>query len=97
VPQVGSAPRGNGRFGHADLAGSLGEPVRDEFKLDFYSLPGATLANPIDLLVDSVAGFSPLRGGYFSSAGEMLRAAARLDLPRADVEPYSGVRCARDL
>jgi sulfatase modifying factor 1 len=97
LPHVGSVPRGSGRFGHADLAGSLGEPVRDQFELDSYSLPGAASANPIDLLADAVAGFSPLRGGYFSAAAEMLRAAARLESPRSDGEAYIGVRCARDL
>jgi formylglycine-generating enzyme required for sulfatase activity len=97
LPHVGSAsPFGDGRFGHADLAGSLGELVRDMYAVDFYDLrqnPGGEIINlGYDIMAQEVA----VRGGSYSDNGAYMRAASRVRSMRAVRKETVGFRCARD-
>jgi formylglycine-generating enzyme len=98
LPNVGSlSPRGDGRFGHADLAGSLDEFTRDVYEVKFYSSSLATGADPLDLVIDVVADESAVRGGTFISQGDAIRATMRRDWGRNRADVYAGIRCARNL
>jgi formylglycine-generating enzyme required for sulfatase activity len=97
LPHVGSAsPFGDGRFGHADLAGSLGEFVRDMYAVDFYELrqnPGGEIINlSFDIMAQEVA----VRGGTYESNGSYMRGASRVRGMRAARSDKTGFRCARD-
>jgi formylglycine-generating enzyme required for sulfatase activity len=88
VAFVGSKPAGNGRWGHADLAGNLMEWTLDYF--GSYPMPCADCAN---LVVDYCRA---IRGGYFYYIPENSRAAVRFDDFLAEaVYSSDGVRCAR--
>ncbi|HET7540973.1 MAG TPA: SUMF1/EgtB/PvdO family nonheme iron enzyme [Polyangiaceae bacterium] len=98
LPHVGTlSPRGNGRWGHADLAGSLAEYTRDVYESGFYASSKDTTTDPVNLLIDAVANEGVVRGGEFSSSGDLLRSAARWTWLRNDRSVTVGVRCARDL
>jgi len=87
---VGSKPAGNGRYGHADLAGSLWELVLDQY--GSYPVPCSDCAAvPTDQYPKPVH-----RGGsYESTAGGMRTAAARLDGSVLQQTSDLGFRCAR--
>ena len=97
LPRVGSvSPAGDGRFGHADLAGSLAEFTRDAYDPAFYAGYQVSNADPINL---GFYGSDPpvvLRGGSAVVAGEALRAAARADVPISTRSVFHGFRCARN-
>jgi formylglycine-generating enzyme required for sulfatase activity len=90
---VGSrSPKGDGRWGHADLAGNALEQLRDivsgQFAPSFYP---ATCNDCVRLDKDGhMAG-----GGSFSSSAASLRSAIRSQAPYATRIPGAGVRCAR--
>ncbi|HET7540974.1 MAG TPA: formylglycine-generating enzyme family protein [Polyangiaceae bacterium] len=88
---------GLGRFGQADLAGSVMEYTRDIYDPNFYVLAAATAMNAVNLSQDTVAHASPLRGGNYINPGGLLRAAARIALPRASLDDGVGWRCARNV
>jgi formylglycine-generating enzyme required for sulfatase activity len=94
--QVGSARVGDGRFGHADLAGSLEEFVRDEYSREFYAWPQATGTNVLDLEYDLRATYASVRGGSYDSNGATLRSVARRAQTRSDGTYSVGFRCARN-
>lgn len=86
--RVGSAsPAGDGRWGHADLAGNLWEWTLD--------LDAPYVTPCIDCAQLTAGGVRVMRGGYFNNMLDNLRAANRSsDMPTNRVR-YVGVRCAR--
>jgi formylglycine-generating enzyme required for sulfatase activity len=86
---------GLGRFGQADLAGSLLELTRDTYDPDFYGLAAATGKNVVNLSLDTTAELSPARGGNYLSPGGILRAASRTPVGRDSLWDGVGWRCAR--
>jgi formylglycine-generating enzyme len=97
LPRIGSlSPAGDGRFGQADLAGSVGEPTRDSFTTQFYASPqgtGTDVANLDFYGTDPPAAF---RGGGAVTAGDGLRSVARSDRQVLNRGEFYGVRCARN-
>jgi formylglycine-generating enzyme len=98
---VGSFPAGNGRWGHADLAGNRGEWVLDWWhpgNVEEASCPDSS--NPVAPTVDPGAfTVTPTersrKGGSWASAPAYLRNAASIKRdPQARTE-YDGFRCAR--
>jgi formylglycine-generating enzyme required for sulfatase activity len=88
---------GNGRFGQADLAGSMMEHTRDAYVGDFYKQASASGADVINLDGNlDAAGQSVARGGNYLSDASNLRAAARNNPNRSTTADGVGVRCARD-
>jgi formylglycine-generating enzyme required for sulfatase activity len=81
----GATPRGDARWGHADLAGNA-----YEWALDGYGAYG----NPCHDCVGAGAQ-SPLRGGGFTRADIDLHVANRFPAPRDYRAVDVGVRCAR--
>jgi formylglycine-generating enzyme required for sulfatase activity len=96
LPQVGSATEGVGRFGHADLAGSVAEFVRDDYEPDFYGLPGGTGTDIANLDIDVVDQSVPVRGGNFGALGSDVRSVSRFIVQRIVQSTSIGFRCARD-
>ncbi len=97
IQPVGSrGSPGLGRYGQADLAGSVEEFVRDNYDSDFYSHPYATGSDVIDLTIDVIGQTSATRGGSFISLGSNLRSAFRIERSRGDGSLTIGFRCARD-
>ncbi|MEI9942014.1 MAG: SUMF1/EgtB/PvdO family nonheme iron enzyme [Pseudomonadota bacterium] len=97
LPHVGSVcPAWNGRFQHADLAGSVDEPTRDDFSARFYSLAQATGTDVMNLAYTGTVSTSPKRGGGYDATGDALRSAARREVSRSERSRLVGVRCARD-
>jgi formylglycine-generating enzyme required for sulfatase activity len=94
IAPVGSVPAGDGRWGHADLAGSIWEWNLDYWYQLWYTDAAATGTDIANLAI--IADTSRvMRGGAWQGPNYLLRAAAR----HADL-PYStnimhGVRCAR--
>lgn len=89
IQRTGSKPLGNGKWGHADLAGSMAE-----WTLDYHGelpSPCATCAN----LVDGGLG-RELRGGDFSRSASAVHTWSRLGSIPEGVQDYQGIRCARD-
>lgn len=89
ILRVGSKPLGNGKWGHADLAGSMAE-----WTLDYHGelpSPCASCANLAD------GGFGrELRGGDFSHDAGAILTTARLGAIPDGMQDYQGIRCARD-
>jgi formylglycine-generating enzyme required for sulfatase activity len=93
---VGSAPAGNGRWGHADLAGSMYEWVFDQLTDTWYAETAEGCDNCANVLVGTTAGSRGLRGGTYQSPPSFLNVARRGG--RSPEMGYGlGVRCARDL
>jgi len=88
---------GNGRWGHADLSGSMLEHTRDAYYGDFYKQGVASGVNVVNLDTNlDAAGQSVVRGGNYLSDAPSLRAAARNNLYRSSSTDGVGLRCARD-
>jgi sulfatase modifying factor 1 len=86
---VGSrSPEGDGRFGHADLAGNVWEWTLD-LRDSSYINPCEDCAN-LTVGTDRVA-----RGGDFDSAASYLRVGYRSHSPPGERSGLVGVRCAR--
>jgi len=90
---VGSKPTGKGRFGHADLAGSVWERV-----LDYYNLPFRLTAcdNCADLV--SVPAGRGIRGGSLNWAKNYQRSLDRTVVNSETMDTRTntvGIRCAR--
>jgi formylglycine-generating enzyme len=84
---AGSKPSGNGRWGHADLAGNVLEWV-----LDGYS---ANYANPCTDCAQLAGENRVARGGAFLVSSHHLRTAQRWEDPAWYHDYFVGVRCAR--
>jgi formylglycine-generating enzyme required for sulfatase activity len=96
---VGDTPAGDGRWGHADLAGSLMEYGLDTWFTDFYSQPAAQGRDVASLSVDDASASRGLRihrgGSFFSDAADARSAARGASTPE-DRWYGVGVRCARN-
>ena len=93
---VGSHPKGRGRWGHHDLAGSRWEWTLDFFRVDWYAswTSGSVCVDCANL---ANADYQVFRGGGWASTAEESRVTFRAGGPtsfsyRAD---DIGVRCAR--
>jgi sulfatase modifying factor 1 len=87
---VGSEPDGNGRWGHADLAGALGEWVLDWRAVDWYTTTQTGCSDCANL---TAASGRVARGGDWNDPAYGLRAAYR-ELGTLG-NNFSGFRCAR--
>jgi formylglycine-generating enzyme len=98
IRPVGSTTSaGHGRFGQADLAGSMLELTRDVMDTNFYNEPAATLPDVVNLSQDTTSSaIAVTRGGSFSSDASGLRAAFRGPMLRSTHYSGIGLRCARD-
>jgi formylglycine-generating enzyme required for sulfatase activity len=87
--RVGSeSPKGDGRWGHADLAGNVWE-----FTLDWFASPYGT---PCDDCADlTPASYRVFRGGSFGDPSSVLRASNRVIASPTSRGGPDGVRCAR--
>jgi sulfatase modifying factor 1 len=91
IPNVGSkSPLGDGRWGHADLAGSVIEWVRDTY--DLYG--NGVCKDCMDDNTNALANRGQRGGGVNDSASGLLTATRQYDLPSAR-RMSRGVRCAR--
>lgn len=87
---VGISPRGDGRWGHADLGGNVGEWVLDGYAASYEDGPCDGCANLDD------TGDRVLRGGDWANAAPSLRASYRNHTdPGTNRDPKIGFRCAR--
>jgi formylglycine-generating enzyme required for sulfatase activity len=86
---VGNTPLGNGRWGHADLAGNVFEWVFDMYDGNFYNLPASIGTDVANLK------WSPLRTrrGFVTTN---LRNVVRGGMTPDSRNSGTGVRCARD-
>ncbi len=90
---AGSKPTGKGKWGHADLAGSVWERVLDYF-VDPFRL---TTCNDCADLVENASGH-PIRGGSLNWGKDYLRTIDRTAINTESVEVRTntvGFRCAR--
>ena len=87
---VGTKPKGNAKWGHADMGGNVYEWV-----LDWFAAPYAT--NPCNdcTNTDATSAKRVIRGGGFSHGATNLRAAYRLVYAPTERSFLIGVRCAR--
>jgi formylglycine-generating enzyme required for sulfatase activity len=99
IRPIGSkSPLGDGSFGHADLAGSMLEHVRDVMDQNYYkeNPPNKLLTDPIDLAFDGTAVNNVVRGGSYQDSAALLRSAARFGNARSNHLDNVGFRCARN-
>jgi len=87
IAPVGSAPAGNGKWGHADLVGNL-----EEWMLDSGS---GVYPNPCNDCVVTGSGLRALRGGYFSNQASSLITSTPNAGSQSTRGSTYGVRCAR--
>jgi sulfatase modifying factor 1 len=84
----GESPKGDGKYGQADLAGNIWE-----WTLDWYQ---SQYGNPCNDCADLTAASSRVvRGGNFAAVASYLRGASRLNLMPDQRSYWFGVRCAR--
>ncbi|MBN2191726.1 MAG: SUMF1/EgtB/PvdO family nonheme iron enzyme [Polyangiaceae bacterium] len=90
--EVGSKT-GDGRWGHADLAGGTFEWIRNRYLIDWYTTTQHGCSNCANL----VERFTHVvRGGSRNGSASTLRAAGRAIYSRAGRNDNLGWRCATD-
>jgi len=89
---VGSYPAGNGRWGHADLAGSMWEWALDWYESTWYT---TTEAGCLDCANLTAAALRVRRGGAWNLNSHYLRAPSRNGDPPTRYDSYKGCRCAK--
>jgi sulfatase modifying factor 1 len=85
------SPKGDGRWGHADLTGDVSEWLLDFFSSS-YDVPCTNCAH----LVPPVDDRRVYRGGSFDNSEGSLEVSQRDGEPGTILESYVGFRCARD-
>jgi formylglycine-generating enzyme required for sulfatase activity len=85
------SPKGDGKWGHADLSGNVAEPVLDWF--GSYPVPCTDCAQ----LVAPAGMTRVLRGGSYSNASSSVLASYRGSLAPSGRGAGFGIRCARGL
>jgi sulfatase modifying factor 1 len=93
IVAVGSTPKGNGRWGHADLAGSVQEWVRDAFSATYYAGAGNT-CNDCAYLNGESADRVQKGGSWVSAEPSIVEHVPGNRSTRTD---RRGFRCARNL
>lgn len=88
--KVGSKPKGNGRWGHADLLGNVFEQV-----LDFSQDPSTEPC--LDCVNLTAAEARIVRGGGFMSPADLMITTYPGTIGASAKDIYSGFRCARDI
>lgn len=88
LPNVGSTPAGDGKWGHADLAGNVAEWV-----LDFHGTM-APMCRDCAILEDETFG-REARGGDFSHPEDQLATSFRVGFAADAGQTFLGFRCAR--
>jgi formylglycine-generating enzyme len=84
---VGSTPKGNGRWGHRDLTGNVGEWI-----LDLYApYTGASCSDCANI---SIGSYHMARGGCYGSGPDSARAASRGSDSPGLGHNCMGIRCA---
>jgi formylglycine-generating enzyme required for sulfatase activity len=97
-PIGGTLAGGLGRFGQADLAGSMLEPTRDVADRNFYSTTLAIGTNVINLVgdgVDSIGTRFTAHGGNYLNTAALARATSKTYITRTSHFDGVGMRCAR--
>ena len=89
---VGSCSGGNGRWGHADLAGSMWEWVLDWYATDYYTTTRSGCSDCANL---TAASYRVGRGGDWYDAADYLRAADRDFNSPSGHSSVIGWRCSR--
>lgn len=84
---IGEYPKGNGFWGHADLASGAAEWV-----LDCYAPYTTDACDSCANLLEST--FRITRGGSLHDTRDTLRSASRIPVPAAERTQPNGVRCA---
>ncbi len=91
VAPVGSCPKGNARWGHADLVGNMYQWVLDAYGSAYPDTCVNCAAVPMETSRIT-------RGGCYFSSPEYLvtpRVGASFDIPATETQPGTGIRCAR--
>jgi formylglycine-generating enzyme required for sulfatase activity len=95
IVPVGSRPKGVGRYGQVDLAGSMWEMTRDSATAQFYDLTQMFFTEPDPVNLDSSAPFYVIRGDSWIGPPDQLRGANRNWIAWTSKFDGVGVRCAR--
>ena len=90
---VGRYPLGDGRWGHADMAGNALEWTRDWFIEELSAEPCDTDC----AVVAPATGFWVVRGGSFNLTGSDAMTSRRYGASLDPLYPDQGFRCARDI
>ena len=90
ILEVGSKAKGNGRWGHSDLAGNMWEWVYDWNSP--YENGCIDCTNPIGQMMNPPR---VVRGGYFGGDAPILLSELRSDVDPTNHNQYTGSRCAR--
>jgi sulfatase modifying factor 1 len=92
LQSVGSEPAGNGRWGHADLVGSMREWTLDWHAPDWYATTRSGCSDCVNL---TPGGNRVTRGGYWDQSASDLRAARRQPIYPGSRGSGMGFRCAQ--
>lgn len=93
---IGSRINGANKWGHLDLAGSVWEWTLDYYDATYYQAIGTCAACACNNC-SNLSELTPrvIRGGGFTSTGNMLRATARASKSPISADAYTGFRCVR--